>query len=408
MNSEKADIKTLKDLVSQTPEDSREMVDLLNTLSAKLRVSGADFDETSSIFQRARSIAQRVHYPEGEAMAVCLWGIQNISFQKRKEGIKILEESLEFASRINQKTLARLYCEYGYYLQLIGEFDKSFDYLGKALDIGINIDDKGIQSRVYYYLARLCYSLNELDDSYTYIQKALSFDDPQPSLNTLYDSQGYLHYLRGEHQKAIDCFNRALSARASYDVQSLINLKANLSLNLQKLGDVQEAERQIQSAVDLLKQIGNPMQKTLFLWDIADFYFEFGNYEKSMGYHEQISSIAMSDDDKNLYFLAEIHIGECLAKMGDIYQVDQHFMLTISKMESLSERDLPSINGLFYKCYSAMASFYKEINMADEEKKYNLKAEYYKQLMEAGELAQKTKKLTAKIKMEEFKMAPHS
>lgn len=408
MNFEQADIKTLKDAIKQTPGNSREMVDLLNTLNRKLRLSGASFNESGELFKNAQMISRKINYPDGEAMALCFWGIQNLVLQRKKEGLKILESSLEFIPKVSQKTIARLYSEYGFYLQEFGEFDRSFEYLEKALNLARQLNDTGIQSRTYYYFGRLSYFLNEIDDCLTYLRKSISFDDPQPSLGQLFDSVGYIFYIKGEYQKAILSFNRALTVRHSYDTQSLINIETNLGLCLQKMGKTKEAETRIKNVVSILNSLGNPMQQTMFLNDIAEFYFDRGSYEKSMEYRDQISGIALSDDNKNMHFLSEFYIGECLLKLGDIYQTQQHFLLLISKLESHTEKELPNINSLLHKCYATLASLYQEINMEAEKIKFLEKAEYYKSLMAANEVSQKTKKLTAKIKMEEFKMTSNS
>ncbi len=168
----------------------------------------------------------------GEAYSFLgLWNEQNIA----EKDNRLFEKSLSYSqkaleldqdSSVSHRALAASY-------RGLGRFENAKEEAQKA--IALNPND----AETYYIL----WTVSGADADSKYIRKALELN---PNLSIAYNDLGYIHYTKGNYDKAIDNLNRAIELNPE-----LIQSHVNLGLTLAATKRFKESEEQFRTAIRL-------------------------------------------------------------------------------------------------------------------------------------------------------------
>jgi tetratricopeptide (TPR) repeat protein len=189
-----SDIRLLKEEISRYPDDSIQLVSRLIKFAEMLRLNGSSFDAVIVNVVRALEMSRRLKNLDAEALSLCTLARNNLLFYKKEEALKYIHESLNLELKVKPLVRARIFCEYAFILQENGELIESYQYLESALNIGLQENNESILSRIYGYLSRLSCILDDFDSGIFFSNKALTFQNPQPSVTRHLDLLGYLYF----------------------------------------------------------------------------------------------------------------------------------------------------------------------------------------------------------------------
>jgi tetratricopeptide (TPR) repeat protein len=203
----------------------------------------------------------------GEAYSFLgLWNQQ--SFIEKDN--KLLEKSLSYSqkalelnqnSSVSRRALAASY-------RGLGKFEDAREEAQKAIKLNPN------DAEAYYIL----WTVAGAEPDSKYIKKALELN---PNLSIAYNDLGYVHYTKGNYDKAIDDLNRAIELNPG-----LIQAHVNLGLTLAAQKKFKESKEQFRTAIKL-----NP-DYMLGHYNLGIVLASLGNYDEAISEFEKAIDIS--------------------------------------------------------------------------------------------------------------------
>ena len=229
---------------------SRIMVDALN--SHGFLIGNIDVGLARTILAKAVAMSRTIDYPYGLGYAVTWLGFLSHDRAGRKE---LLREGIEiFRAEDDKLGLANALSLAGW-LDYLYDYDQSIDFLKEGEMLFREIGHlAGIAFSLM--LRGLCeMRLGNLDEAHTLLEEALSRSHELSSFrfSAILNQIGFLHYLRGEYEKAKAVFLQRLS---SYDTQASNTVHrswgyAHLGFTHLKLHEYQLAQNAFHEALSL-------------------------------------------------------------------------------------------------------------------------------------------------------------
>jgi tetratricopeptide (TPR) repeat protein len=238
-----------------------------------------------------------------------------------------LERAIEFgkqAVEMYSDSFDAYFC-LGTAYRSIKNIEKSLENFKKAEEL---TDDKEKLITIYQYIGEALININKLDDALAYFDKALTLAKSINSDITYVLSKiAYIYYKKGNLEKSIDYYNKALEAGEKEDADEKIMLEVanNFGVITAELGLYKEA-------ITLFKDLRNlGIAKNNFAFicmseiNLGIIYFIMGNKNVAKKYLTLGLNHAKKTGSKRLEATAYMHFGNILNKKSYLDKAEKLF-----------------------------------------------------------------------------------
>jgi tetratricopeptide (TPR) repeat protein len=233
-----------------------------------------------------------------------------------------LNTLFQHKDEITKKLMLKLNISYGEVYINLGEYDKSFSFLNKALELNKKVSDTSSYASINNYIGILYKMQGQYDTALYYYEKA-SYYYHQIGDN---DGEGYLYINIGNINNALSNYDDA-----SKFYQKAIKLGKELSNNIflysaynglgvieYKKGDYYKAIKYFRSSVKVNKVDSNYRGMSMCFNNIGMIHYELGNYKTSVNYYNEALKIFNQLGDK-------IGISGTYSNIGIVYNENKEY-----------------------------------------------------------------------------------
>ncbi|HPS91566.1 MAG TPA: tetratricopeptide repeat protein [Methanothrix sp.] len=173
-------------------------------------------------------------------------------------------------------------------------------------------------------------------------------------------SLGEIHQMKGEHDRAEECYQQSLSEREkAQDRRAMATSLASLASIYQITGEGDRVESCLDRAIHLLQDISDPLAEARMRFQLADFFLLEGRYNEACVHYEK-SLPALQQGDSLLAARAQGRIGQCFMDSRDYAMAEGHLEKARRAMQD--QGDQSSVSDLLI----LLASNYRLQNRLDE------------------------------------------
>ncbi len=194
--------------------------------------------------------------------------------------------------------------------------------LQKALEFAQKIDDKKSIGSINTKIAKIKYTLGELDKAISYLNKALEIQkltQDYVNLAETYNIRGLVLASKNEHQFAVDSYKSSKSYCELIDLDEYIaEVLLNHSISLIVLKRYKRATQFLESSIALSKKHKKPDTESLALVNNAIAWNYLGNYNKAKNRAE--TGLKLAKEIKN-----QEAISDAFLVLSDIYQNTEEY-----------------------------------------------------------------------------------
>lgn len=237
-----------------------------------------------------------------------------------EESLLILDNAIELCKENNDTA---------FYVRIIISKSRSLISLGKvkrALAALKEVDVPGIsnnnRSNLLFLEAFAYYQNAEYEKALNYLNDAVKLLDDED--NTLvgineikmeiFNLYGHIFLIRGYYSKSIAYYERVVnySGRISGKFETI----CNLILLYSQSGKFEKAQKYLEQAEELIKNISIPIIRITYLLSLQAYKFEYGDFEESIRLLEEMNRIALELNHKYYIFLSYSLIADCYLSLG--------------------------------------------------------------------------------------------
>jgi class 3 adenylate cyclase/Tfp pilus assembly protein PilF len=327
--------------------------------------------DTARIYlQQAGSLAEKIQYPKGKALAYKNIGISYYGKNNDQLVLENWNKSLEIFKTINDSAgIANLQSIIGAVYMNQGDDVKAAEYYMSALAIAEKINDKlriatVLNNMGSIYKHKPATHQKALDNYLRSLPLSVELKDKN-AIGTTSANIGEIYMERGLNDSAIFYFNKSLAAHANTEreAQSLNALGAVYD----SLGNYPKALNYLQMADSIGRQYGNIRYQIMAQLGMASVYEKMKNIQKAQDAYQKAEKMAVAS--KQNYLLKNVYKGLSViyAHKNDYQKAFIYQKLLTSLNDTLFDADAQKQLGAVIFDYE-ISKKQSEINLLNKEK----------------------------------------
>jgi len=207
--------------------------------------------------------------------------------KKPKESIEYAKQALSISYDIeNSPLIAESLINLGFAYWVIGEMDKAYTNIDKALGISEETNNENMQLTCLKIMGNIQLELAKYEEAMSCYLKALKLNESlnnRPIQADLYNNIGEIHREHGQYEKAIPFYLKSLEIDLSLPKRLNRGITFdNLSAAYLKIGDFKRAKEYNRSCLDFAKEEGQDLVYLYGRITQAEIFEEEGNEEKAL------------------------------------------------------------------------------------------------------------------------------
>jgi serine phosphatase RsbU (regulator of sigma subunit)/Tfp pilus assembly protein PilF len=344
-------------------------VNILNQLADILK--GRDNDKAEEYSSQALELADKANYQKGIADGLKTKGV--IEFMKGDfdTAFESMNKSRETYEKMgDKKGMAACYNNLGIFNRNLGELSASQENFSKALDLFKEIEDKEGIAKTYLNLGNLYKQKGDLNMAMESYLESLKFFEEAKIKNQvakLYQNIGILWGELNENEKAVENFDKALKIFTEVeDIKGIAEVNNNIGNNYAEekeyetailyfekslklfremgnnpmiarlyynLGDANNKMKKLDAAkeyfdnsLEIYDKLNNPPGLALCYSGLGEYYYNIGDYKKSIAHLEKAKNLILNADIKVSTDAAE-WLSKAYAKSGNYKMAYENHVL---------------------------------------------------------------------------------
>lgn len=257
-----------------------------------------------------------------------------------------------------QKSGFSLLVELAHRLYLEGRTDRSLEIARKMIEISAREKDRPTEQVLHYLVSTINRSLGasqqSIMDSYEKCIALSKLDKCPVDLSVIYERIGVVHFDRSNYEKAVECFNSALSIKKNS--QS----KAGVPALLIQIGKLYQRTRDFDKAVGVLREaagvageLSRPDSLCLALYQLGSVLEDKTEYDQALTQFEKSLAAAKSCGNWKQTILTYNHIGMIFKVKKSLDKAIEYFKMAVAVAEKNNDRELAFTSkyniGMIYK-----------------------------------------------------------
>lgn len=269
----------------------------VNTLNAIASVTYiTDPDEAISYGTEARSLAEQINYPAGEALAYKNIGLAYYFQGEFAEAARNWEPSLQIYEELGDAPMiANLLSNLGAIYHSIGKNMEAIEYYHRALKF---VEEGTDSTRLATLVINIGVLYSELPETYDlardYYSRAIEMGESLGDIEIMglgNMNLGQLYMEKEEYDSALFYFEKSLTILTNpVYISSALNFIASIYA---ERGDYQAALTYSQDALELARQENAQREIVGILLGLASIYEDLKNHSKAIEYFKQAESLAV-------------------------------------------------------------------------------------------------------------------
>lgn len=205
-------------------------------------------------------------------------------------------------------------------LQQMGKSDEALDAFRQMLRVAYRLNLKAKGGAAHNRIGRLYRDQGLLDEAGQHLSTGLALFEvvgDERGVASSLDDLGNLHWLRGDHAKAIEPLRTALAMRERIGHRRSIAVSLNnLGLALQDSGDLQQALGVFGQALELRREIGDLVGVVITLNNLGMLAQAQGDHERALATFQEALGVAREIGDRNRIAMLLTNMGEAHHALG--------------------------------------------------------------------------------------------
>ncbi len=171
------------------------------------------------------------------------------------------------------------------------DFEKSLDYLNRALNLSIRLDNQEAKAKILNAIGFAYQWLNKRDEALRYYQESLAIKreiGDKRGVATSLNQIAQIHDLEGKPEEARASYEEALRIyREIGDKKGVGAILMNLGNLLQDRGEYEEALKSAKESLQVQIEVGDEYAQAVCQSNIGAIYFVKGQYRDALTYYER-------------------------------------------------------------------------------------------------------------------------
>lgn len=321
-------IQTLECELRNSPGDSKQRVDLLNTIAWEVGFN--DMERATKAAGEAHALAKRLGYRAGLAQSLLNLAFSDYFYGKFEDAMKKGNQALErFRELGDRNGEANTYVGFGFVHWGLGDFEKALNFMLDGLRIFQELGDERRQAWAMTSLGGVYENLGDYKNALAYHRASLVLFKKTgdrhgegralSGIGTVYQSTGKLEKALRYHRACLAIFREMEShlseARALNDI----------GLIYQQTGAFDEAYSVHAQALALRRQAGTRIAEATSLLNLGRLFNQQNQPEQAIGYLNEALHIAEAHEARPKAYQAHEALAEAYERMGDYKHALQHY-----------------------------------------------------------------------------------
>lgn len=235
--------------------------------------------------------------------------------------------------------------------QYIDRVDEPLEYtqlINKALIAAININDKEMQAKYYHQLGWQYVNLGEHNKAQDSLQKAMTISeelDNQELLAESLSTMAVLNYEQNKPENAFKLQQRAFSiARKIGNAEIQARVVGDLGVSLLKRGHTERALTILNEAIAYAKQENLEYLFGSLYLNLGDAMSSLGDTDSAITAYTEVNEIAVRSGERGLQILVYTKLGTIYHKAGNFDEAVKFYLKGLAISEELNDLDSIAVN----------------------------------------------------------------
>jgi len=349
-------------------------VDTLNKQSFTFSNKG-NYDSAFALANQALSIAEKINYKNGMAMAYRYIGIVYRSKSNYPQALAYYLKGLKIKETLNDKKgIENYYTSIGNVYAFQAENSKALEYYFKALKVKEEKGDKDGILKIYNNIGGVFYSEFNYSKALEYFSKALKIAEETNNKNSIglcYSSIAAIYNTQDNYPKCLEFYLKSLSISKETDNKAdMARCYENISALYNNISDFKKAIAFADSSIKLCKQIGDINNERLAYERLVSVYSKTGKYKEAYEYHVKFKTLTDSIfNSENSKQLSDLKTNYEVEKKEAELKAEQEKKDTVTTAQKQKQRIvlmLVSFVLLLVAVFSAL--LYKRFRLTNQQK----------------------------------------
>ncbi len=224
---------------------------------------------------------------------------------------------------------------------ILGERDIELESAGKMLKLANELDDSGRKSIANRLLGDHARHTSDWDLALEKYQLALETcpGSKGPECAAILRQMGSVQHLKGDDNKAIECYHRALEALTdSPQGPELVMTHNNLGISLKRIGQLDYAIHEFEQANLIAGEIGDLHSETFPLGSLALIHYDAGRWEKASMLFVKLLNILEQTGDMTSRARTLLNLGNIFYQVGLFDQAREYFEESLKARRRMGDR----------------------------------------------------------------------
>ncbi len=219
---------------------------------------------------------------------------------------------------------------------LLGNYDKTRNYLNRALDL---ISDKKEKQRVLRKISKTYHLQGKWDEAFEYIDKGLScVEEENVETCKLLSLKGWGYVQRGLYEEGEEIFEKERKIAESLDSkEEMGQVYHDLGTTALRKGDIDEGIEMLEKAVEIRKDIDDKLELQKSLNNLGIAYSDKGDHEKAEENYKKSFELCEDIGDKSGISASLNNLGTIQNKKGELDKAIQTFKESLKMSEMIGD-----------------------------------------------------------------------
>jgi len=322
-------IDSLFKVIERTSSDTAR-VNNLNAVSAEF-YSGANPDSAIRLADKARLLANEVHYQWGIAQAFYITSVSLMSLRKGEAALqangkafKIYDKLLKSGEFTRARVLlarAKSYSVNGLIYYDLANYEKSMVNHKQALQEYKAIGNRKEEAKSFNNIGNLCFNLGDYNEAIINHSKSLSLKialDDKKGIANSFSNIANSYFALGNYPETVKQMSAALKIRLELDDKSGCAESYHNIGNVYFLqGNHPAAIKHYFASLKIKEELGDKQGIAASYINIGNIYYTQKNYDEALIYYRKSLNISQEISDKPKIAEAYQNIGSTLSEQGE-------------------------------------------------------------------------------------------